>query len=185
MATAKKHAIKHRKISDPKNLAFVRSAIVPAQESEKTTGVPASITIAQAILESGWGHHHIGDANNYFGVKAQSVGETVVYGDVASGYLDVPTREVFGGKSVIITDHFRTYKSMAASFTDHGLFLQKNNRYQSIIKAYAKDGNADAFAVGLQKAGYATDPLYAKTLKALMKKYDLYKHNSVSAASTK
>jgi flagellum-specific peptidoglycan hydrolase FlgJ len=185
MSTAHKRAIQHRKISNPKNLAFVQSAIVPAQRSEETTGVPASITIAQAILESGWGDHHIGGANNYFGVKAQSAGDTVTYGDVASGYVDVPTREVFGGKSVIITAHFRSYKSMTESFIDHGLFLKINKRYQSIIVAYAKDRNADAFADGLQKAGYATDPSYAKLLKRLMKKYDLYKYNSVVAASDK
>ena len=66
---------------------------------------------------------------------------------------------------------------MGDSFIDHGLFLKSNNRYQKILNNYEKDGDADAFASGLQKAGYATDPNYAKLLISIMKKNDLYKYN--------
>jgi hypothetical protein len=51
--------------------AFIKSAAIAAKKSETQTGVPASVIVAQAILESGWGEHHMGNANNYFGIKAQ------------------------------------------------------------------------------------------------------------------
>ena len=159
------------------NAAFIRSAIKPAQISELETGVPASITLAQAILESGGGKHHIGTANNYFGVKAQKSSKGISYGEIASGFVEVKTREHLGSEDVFIKQPFRSYKSMTDSFRDHGLFLKKNKRYQSVIAEYAKTKNANDFAKGLQKAGYATDPNYAKLLISVMKKYNLYQYN--------
>ena len=67
---------------------------------------------------------------------------------------------------------------MADSFLDHGIFPTSNKRYAKAIAAYAKSKDADEFARGLQKAGYATDPQYAKLLISLMKKNDLYKFNA-------
>lgn len=67
---------------------------------------------------------------------------------------------------------------MADSFTDHGRFLKDNNRYHKIIDNYAKDGDADTFAQGLQKAGYATDSGYAENLISIMKRHELYKYNN-------
>jgi flagellum-specific peptidoglycan hydrolase FlgJ len=67
---------------------------------------------------------------------------------------------------------------MADSFLDHGIFLTSNRRYAKAIAAYAKSKDADEFARGLQKAGYATDPQYAKLLISLMKKNDLYRFNA-------
>ncbi len=156
---------------------FLKSAADPAQTSEKETGVPASVTMAQAILESGWGRHHIGDANNYFGVKAFEKKGVIDYGSIATGYVDVETREVLHGKDVTIKAHFRKYASMTDSFRDHGKFLKKNKRYETILQAYAKDRDADAFATGLQTAGYATDPDYAKLLSSVMKSNNLYQYN--------
>ena len=157
--------------------AFIHKAIAPAQASERLTGVPASITMAQAILESGWGKHHIGSAHNYFGVKAQTVLGKVTYGSVATGYVNVKTKEHLGGKDITISDNFRSYKSIQDSFVDHGNFLRGNHRYLTILTAYANDGDADAFARGLQKAGYATDPHYAELLIKIMKGRNLYQYN--------
>jgi flagellum-specific peptidoglycan hydrolase FlgJ len=157
--------------------AFIWKAGPPAQASERVTGVPASITIAQAILESGWGKHHIGTAHNYFGVKAQTVNGEVKYGEVAKGYVNVKTKEHLKGKNITISDNFRSYKSMQDSFVDHGNFLRTNHRYYGILAAYAKDGDADAFARGLQKAGYATDPHYADLLIKIMKARKLQRYN--------
>jgi flagellum-specific peptidoglycan hydrolase FlgJ len=172
-------AHKHRALSQ-KHSTFIQSAAGPAKISELQTGVPASITMAQAILESGWGEHHIGSANNYFGVKAHTVKGQVSYGDIATGYVDRSTKEHLkkSNTDVTITAHFRAYADMGGSFRDHGMFLRNNPRYQSAVDAYAKTKNADEFARGLQKAGYATDPHYAELLISIMKSHDLYKYNN-------
>src|SRR5215210_4148222 len=142
--------------------AFIKNAAEAAQKSEARTGVPASVTIAQAILESGWGEHHMGDANNYFGIKAQEKGGKIVFGDVATGFVERLTKEFDkNGKAFTIVAHFRAYKDMAGSFIDHGIFLQSNARYRKALDAYATSKDANEFARGLQKAGYATDPNYA------------------------
>lgn len=160
-----------------KQKAFIKSAADAAKKSEKQTGVPASVTIAQAILESGWGKHHMADANNYFGIKAQEKNGKIVFGDVATGYVDRLTKEYKNGKPYTVVAHFRSYKNMAGSFIDHGIFLT-GPRYQKALKAYAKSKDADEYARGLQTAGYATDPKYAAMLISLMKKYELYQYNA-------
>jgi flagellum-specific peptidoglycan hydrolase FlgJ len=170
------HKKRHHALHGDHN-AFIASAVLPAQQCEFMTRIPASVTIAQAILEAGWGHHHIGKANNYFGVKAFKKNGAIQYGNVATGYVDAKTREHLGGKDVIVSDHFRTYASMAASFLDHGKFLAGNARYAKAIKDYAKTGDAEAFAHGLQTAGYATDPHYAELLIRIMKRNGLYQYN--------
>jgi flagellar protein FlgJ len=158
---------------------FILSAAAPAHQCELKTGVPASVTIAQAILESGWGVHHIGNANNYFGVKAFLDKSGVVkFGNHATGYVNVKTHEHEKGKDFVTSANFRAYSSMADSFLDHGEFLAKNRRYRSAIEKYKKNGDADEFAHGLQSATYATDPNYAKKLIDIMKKYNLYRYNS-------
>jgi flagellum-specific peptidoglycan hydrolase FlgJ len=159
--------------------AFIKAAGSAAKKSEKQTGVPASVTVAQAILESGWGEAHMGDANNYFGIKAQVRNGKIEFGDIASGYVDKITKEYDkNGRAYTVVAHFRRYKTMADSFLDHGIFLTSNRRYAKAIAAYAKSKDADEFARGLQKAGYATDPQYAKLLISLMKKNDLYRFNA-------
>lgn len=138
--------------------AFIEAAGSAAKKSEKETGVPASVTVAQAILESGWGEAHMGDANNYFGIKAQVRNRKVEFGDVARGYVNKITKEYDkNGRAYTVVAHFRAHKSMADSFLDHGLFVT-SKRYRKALDAYAKSKDADEFAHGLQRAGYATDP---------------------------
>ena len=169
--STKEHTKKHNAIHQNKQI-FIYQAAHPAQTSERLTGVPASITIAQAILESGWGKHHMGSANNYFGIKAQTSHGKVTFGNVATGYVDKETKEHIKklNKDISITAHFRSYKNMSDSFLDHGLFLKNNPRYHHALVNYAKTKDADEFAHGLQKAGYATDPHYAELLISIMKK---------------
>ena len=177
--TAKKTAKKASGLSAEKK-AFIEAAGIAARASEADTGVPASVTIAQAILESGWGKSHMGDANNYFGIKAQVKSGKVVFGNVAIGFVDRPTKE-FDKKTkkfVTVIAHFRAYKDMAGSFTDHGLFLRDNARYAGAIAAYAANKDANQFARGLQAAGYATDPGYADKLISIMTSNDLYRFNA-------
>jgi flagellum-specific peptidoglycan hydrolase FlgJ len=115
---------------------------------------PHSVTVAQAILESGWGLHPMGDV-----------------GKIATGYVDQITKEYDkNGRAYTIVAHFRAYKNMTDSFLDHGLFLTSIPRYRKAIETYASSKDADEFARALQRAGYATDPDYADSLISLMTK---------------
>ena len=157
---------------------FIKDAGVAAKASQISTGVPASVIIAQAILESGWGKSHMGAANNYFGIKAFEKNGVVDFGPVATGFVDRNTKEFDKhGNAFFVVAHFRAYKDMAGSFTDHGLFLKNGPRYAGAMAAYAKNKDASEFAKGLQQAGYATDPAYAVKLISIMTKNDLFKFN--------
>ena len=135
-----------------------------ARESMKQTGVPASVTLAQAILETGWGGSSIGDAKNLFGIKGTGpAGTTVVH-----------TQECYDGSTyVTIKDGFRKYHTWQQSIDDHAALLQ-TSRYAGALNAYKQNHNADQYAVGIHKAGYATSPTYAQSLQQLMKQYNLY-----------
>jgi flagellum-specific peptidoglycan hydrolase FlgJ len=163
----------------PEKAAFVKAAAVAAQASEAATGVPASVTIAQAILESGWGEHHMDDANNYFGIKAQVKNGQVVVTPPATGFVDRNTKEFdHQGHAFFVTAHFRKYADMAGSFTDHGLFLKNSARYADAMSAYAANKDANEFARGIAKAGYATDPNYAQLLISIMTSNNLFQFNA-------
>lgn len=161
------------------NTDFIGRAAPPAQASQRDFGVPASVTIAQAILESGWGQHHIGDANNYFGIKAvRRPDGTVYFGSIATGFVEVPTREVINGRDVMVRALFRSYPNMEASFRDHGAFLRNNGRY---APAFQVTNNPDEFARAIHRAGYATDPRYADVLIGIMNTYNLKRFDSGGA----
>jgi flagellar protein FlgJ len=138
-----------------------------AQDCQRKTGIPASITLAQAALESGWGARALG--NNLFGIKADRswTGPTV----------DFRTTEHLGGKDVKLTDRFRAYASYAESMVDHGQFLLKNPRYAACFKEITGAGWARA----LQAAGYATDPDYAKKLQDIIRTRNLAFYDQVPA----
>jgi len=131
-----------------------------AKQAQAATGIPASFMIAQAAHESGWGKREITNKDgspsfNVFGIKA-TPGWT---GKVA----EVQTTEYVDGKPQKVTAKFRAYSSYAEAFTDYAKVLGSNDRYRDVV-AKAGTGNAEAFAQGLQKAGYATDPEYASKL---------------------
>lgn len=125
--------------------------------SQSRSGVPASITLAQAALESGWGESRLAKiANNFFGIKLHSwMGDYVLASD------DAPDEK------------FRKYNSVYDSFIDHADFLVDNSRYNSLFE------NTDyrQWANGLQKAGYATDKNYANSLIGIIEKYGLDKYD--------
>jgi flagellum-specific peptidoglycan hydrolase FlgJ len=149
---------------------FIASIAEAAVESAYDTGVPASVTIAQAILESYWGSSRLAhEANNYFGIKAQTRG-----GSAGSIWFDV--WEVIGGRSVMQSQAFRAYNTIAESFVDHGRFFTENGRYGS---AMAVKSDPRQFAREVNRAGYATDPSYASKLIGLMDRYDLYRYDDV------
>ena len=144
--------------------AFFAMAVSPAQASQEETGVPASVTLAQAILESGWGDSHMGDANNYFGIKAQP-GEP---------FVTMRTREVQGGKSVHIEAPFRRFASVEECFAAHGHFLRDNTRYAAAFQA----ADGESFARAIAAAGYATDPKYADLLVQIIRDNDLTQYDT-------
>jgi hypothetical protein len=148
---------------------FFQKYGVDAVESMLITGVPASATLAQAALESGWGESLLTkDAHNFFGIKA--------YGKAGSaGVVWMNTWEVVDGEDVTLNEPFRAYASDADSFTDHGWFFWENSRYAT---ALAKRGDAKAFAVEVARAGYATDPNYADKVVSVMNRYDLYRFDT-------
>jgi LysM repeat protein len=149
---------------------FISSIARAAVNSADQTGVPASVTIAQAILESYWGSSRLAtDANNYFGIKAQPQGGT-------AGSVNFNVWEVIGGRNVFENQAFRAYNSVADSFVDHGLFFLQNSRYAG---AMAVKGDARQFAVAINREGYATDPSYSSKLIGLMDRYNLYRYDDV------
>jgi Mannosyl-glycoprotein endo-beta-N-acetylglucosaminidase len=150
--------------------AFLDAAADAARQSAFQTGVPASVTVAQAILESDWGRSQLSvTANNYFGIKA--------LGSLGSdGVVWMPTSEYDSSGGLYQTvSPFRAYKSLADSMTDHDLLLADSSRYAPAMKV-ARDPRQ--FAVLLAAGGYSTDPMYADKIVALMDRYDLYRLDS-------
>ena len=96
--------------------AFVSQAARVARAVEDEFGVPAAVTLAQAALESDWGRAHMGEANNYFGIKAYDRGGVPQIGPIAKGFVTLPTREVVNGRTITVNARFRSYASMADSF---------------------------------------------------------------------
>lgn len=139
--------------------AFLGMLAGAAQECQRRTGIPASITLAQAALESSWGERAIG--NNLFGIKADKswTGPTVSFA----------TTEHLGGKDVGLVDKFRRYSSWLESMVDHAQFLLKNPRYAACFKETTGAG----WATALQAARYATDADYAKKLQSIIRDRNL------------
>ncbi|ANY12412.1 LysM peptidoglycan-binding domain-containing protein [Leuconostoc lactis] len=145
--------------------AWLRTAVVDAQAATSGTGVLASVTVAQAILESGWGQSALASApyHNLFGIK-KGYGWT-------GAVVNMNTSEFENGQWVTVVAPFRAYGSQMASFQDHTNFLLANSRYAAngVINA----PNYIAMATGLQAAGYATAPTYASALINLVERYNL------------
>lgn len=154
---------------------FIQDAVEPARMSQRETGVPASVTIAQAIEEAQWGDKHIGDANNYFGIKAHQQADGSIYiGPVATGWVWAETTEYENGQPVKKKARFRTYASMTDSFTDHGYFLWENERYHP---AFQYETEPREFARQVAAAGYATNPAYYQNLLKYMEDNELFQYD--------
>jgi flagellar protein FlgJ len=142
--------------------AFIDKMWPHAVDAAKATGLPAHFIIGQAALESGWGAREIkgaGGANshNLFGIKAGRSWD----GDTAA----IKTTEYVNGVKQKVVDKFRSYASYAESFMDYANMLKNNPRYSKVLEA---GNDPQAFAQGLQKAGYATDPAYAAKLTRII-----------------
>ena len=137
---------------------FVQRMNAIAARVEQDSGIPSGFMIGQAGLESGWGKHQArmadgSPSHNLFGIKAGS-GWT---GKVA----EVTTTEYVNGQAKQTVAKFRAYDSYEASFRDFARLINQNPRY---AHARQQTGSVVAYASGLQRAGYATDPAYASKL---------------------
>lgn len=129
-----------------------------AKQNMKLHGVPASITLAQGILESGAGKGKLAlSANNHFGIKCHKgwTGDSVKHDDDAE------------------QECFRKYEQPQESYKDHSLFLTSRPRYASLFKL--DKGDYQSWAKGLKAAGYATDVKYPDKLIGLIERFELYK----------
>ena len=137
---------------------FVQKHNEAAKAVEKATGLPAGYMIGQAGHETGWGRSEIKNADgsqsfNLFGIKAGAgwTGKTA----------NVTTTEYINGEPRKVVAKFRAYGSYEESFKDYAKLINDSPRY---AQAKTQTGSAYAYASGLQKAGYATDPQYAAKL---------------------
>ncbi|GAA3649145.1 glucosaminidase domain-containing protein [Flavivirga jejuensis] len=127
-----------------------------AQQEMSLYGIPASITLAQGILESGSGKGRLSvKANNHFGIKCHGWTGGKIYHD------DDKAQECF-----------RKYKDAKYSFRDHSLFLKDRKRYAKLFKL--KKGDYKGWARELRAAGYATDKKYPQKLISIIEQYKLY-----------
>jgi LysM repeat protein len=127
----------------------------------KRSGVPASITLSQGILETEAGNSElVKKSNNHFGIKCKSdwTGESVRHTD------DAPN------------ECFRKYNSAADSYKDHSDYLKTNQRYASLFELPTSDYKG--WAYGLKKAGYATNPRYAQIVISNIEKHNLQQYDS-------
>lgn len=139
---------------------FVKQHAEVASDIEKKTGIPAGFMLGQAGHETGWGKHEIklkgGEPScNLFGIKAGANWK----GKVA----EVTTTEYVNGVAQKCVARFRAYDSYAEGFKDYARLISDSPRYAK-VKQQSGSASAHAFASGLQKAGYATDPDYAAKL---------------------
>ncbi|NQX86694.1 MAG: glucosaminidase domain-containing protein [Flavobacteriaceae bacterium] len=149
------------KIEPPKSAAAYvdRYKDVAISEMEKY-GIPASITLAQGILESGSGKGRLAvEANNHFGIKCHGWKGAKIYHD------DDKAQECF-----------RKYTSAAYSFRDHSEFLVRRKRYMKLFKLEKNDYKG--WAKELRRAGYATDKKYPEKLIFLIERYNLTQYDT-------
>lgn len=148
---------------------FIAAVAPAAQQCMRDTKVFASVSLAQAILESGWGASGLATQGfNLFGIKADSSwhGATIT----------MPTTEYINGSRQTVQAAFRKYSGWLGSIEDHAAFLVANKRYAPAFQT----SNGEAFAHAIAQAGYATDPNYASELIAIMRGRNLAQFDEVT-----
>lgn len=164
---------------------FVSKLVKSAQENERRTGIPASVAIGMAALETGWGRSTMAGTyvvdkglstekayrvNTLFNIKCTSTPSPH-----QNGCVPVRTAEyTSSGARYYIVAKFRTYASWGDSILDYGRLLTSASRYRN---AFAYTSYPDQFVTEVRKGGYATDPQYAAQVISIMKKYNLYRYN--------
>ena len=153
---------------ESKDITYIRKHAILAVEEMHLYKVPASITLAQGLLETGGGQSRLAErANNHFGIKCKSEIEwplhkgRIYHDDDAKG------------------ECFRSYNSVSESYRDHSEFLALRPYYKALFTIPTTDYKA--WAHGLKKAGYATDPTYANKLISRIEKYNLDQFDHVTS----
>jgi flagellum-specific peptidoglycan hydrolase FlgJ len=162
---AKRHNIDPAIVAEKQRILdrYIKEYSVVAVQEMKAYGIPASITLAQGLLESNAGDSRLAvDANNHFGIKCFS-------NACGRGHCKNYTDDTH-------KDFFRVYKSVWESYRAHSLFLQRG-RYNHLLKL--KKTDYKGWAHGLKKAGYATDKRYAYKLIGLIEALDLHKFDKM------
>ncbi|NRF90494.1 glycoside hydrolase family 73 protein [Paenibacillus frigoriresistens] len=139
--------------------SFIYQLVPVAQADMREFGILASVTIAQAILESGWGRSAPG--NNLFGIKGRRQQQV--------------TKELISGKWIQIVDGFRVYDNWSDSVRDHSLLLAHNPRYSNVLH----ERGYRCASRELQRAGYATDPQYADKLIRIIEGSELTRFDQI------
>ena len=163
---------------------FIKQYKPFALESEKKTGISHLFTLAQAALESGWGERGVG--NNFFGIKVpknlvsstpnekkQLLRTTEVLSSANAVFPKIFSikKRTDGKYTYIVLDWFRKYDTPEECFTDHAQFFFRNKRYAKALEVKA---DPYKFAEEVAKAGYATAPDYANSLKKIIKMLESY-----------
>ncbi|GGH86232.1 flagellum-specific peptidoglycan hydrolase FlgJ [Pullulanibacillus pueri] len=145
----------------------IQQFVDPAQQLDKSTGIPAAITIAQIILESGGQLSTLAtEAKNLFGIKGQGPAGTYI----------IDTNEVVNGNTITVKAGFKKYDTYYQSMVDHAKTLQLS-RYQNYLR---NAHSLEDYAYGIQSGGYSTDPTYASKILTIIKDYGLAKYDSGS-----
>ena len=144
--------------------AYIRKYAETAVSEMYRSGIPASITLGQGLLESGAGKSYLAvEGNNHFGIKCHNWKGAKIYADDDKAH-----------------ECFRKYRSADESYRDHSDFLRYNDRYKFLFDL--ESGDYKAWAYGLKKAGYATDPDYAAKLIKLIEDYRLWEYDGTVSA---
>ena len=157
---------------------FIATMLPMAEKAAARLGVEPRFLVAQAALETGWGKSMIrqkdgSNSHNLFGIKAtgwQGASATVM------------TTEYVNGKATRERAGFRAYDSFEQSFNDYVRLLESNGRYQKAIQVASTSGDSERFVNELQRAGYATDPQYARKINQIARKVQTYQ--TIADAST-
>ncbi len=153
---------------ETRDVTYIRKHAILAVEEMELYKVPASITLAQGLLETAGGQSKLADqANNHFGIKCKGLDEWPA--DLPRIYHDDDARG----------ECFRSYKSVEESYRDHSKFLALRPYYKALFNLDPKDYKA--WANGLKKSGYATDSKYAPKLISIIERYNLNQFDQVSS----
>ena len=160
-----KEKVKEVEYSSDPTIRYIQQYAAIAQEEMRRYKIPASITLAQGLLESQFGRGLLAQkSNNHFGIKCKREwkGNKVYHDDDATG------------------ECFRAYQDPEESYRDHSLFLVERERYASLFRL--KKTDYKAWAKGLKKAGYATDPAYADKLIGLIERLSLWEYDNLKVS---
>lgn len=147
---------------------FIKKVSEGAQKTYKEYGIFPSVTIAQAILESGWGTSDKAKlGNNLFGIKADT--------SWTGNRIDLPTQEWDGVKMVMVTASWRAYPDWAASIEDHSKNMVLKPTYSRNGVFSAKNYKEQITAI--KKAGYATDPNYVQHICGIIDRLHLWTYD--------